>query len=100
MTIAEVNRAIESKRRVKEVEAQEKASYDYILADLVGRSIARVYSSSAKLPEISAVYPSLFNSQELEEKLAEKKASLSAARFKQFVTFHNNKRKAEEVEKN
>ena len=40
MTLAEFNRLIESKQRVQKVEAQEKATYDYILADLVGRSLA------------------------------------------------------------
>lgn len=36
MTLAEVIRAVESNRRVYKQKAQEKASYDYILADLIG----------------------------------------------------------------
>lgn len=99
MTVAELSRAINSKKRVKKIEAQEKASYDYILADLVGRSIARVYSSSAKLPQISEAYPTLFDSQELEQKKAEQRLEISAIRFKQFADFHNNKLKKVEVEK-
>lgn len=91
MTLAEFGRAMESKRRVEKQRAQEKASYDYILADLIGRSIGRIYSSSTKLPEISAVYPALFNSQEIEEQKAAKKAELSALRFKQFANSYNKK---------
>lgn len=100
MTLAEVNRAIASRNRVKKLEAQEKASFDYILADLIGRSVGRIYSSSTKLPEIAAVYPSLFNSQEVEEKRAEKKAELSALRFKQFAESFNKKFKKEEGKEN
>jgi hypothetical protein len=100
MTLAEVNRAIASRNRVKKLEAQEKASFDYILADLIGRSVGRIYSSSTKLPEIAAVYPSLFNTQEVEEKRAEKKAELSALRFKQFAESFNKKFKKEEGKEN
>jgi hypothetical protein len=91
MTIAEVNRAIASRKRVLKVEAQEKASYDYILADSIGRSIARIYSSSNTLPDIGTVYPTLFDSKELEEKRAAKKAELSALRFRQFADSYNRR---------
>lgn len=91
MTIAELQRAINSKIRVAKVEAQEKASYDYVLADLIGRSVGRLYSSSARLPEISSVYPTLFDSEEIQERKRAKQAELSAARFKQFANSHNNK---------
>lgn len=93
MTLAELERAIESKRRVKKIEAQEKASFDYILADLIGRSVGRIYSSATKIPEISEVYPSLFDSKVIEEKKQEQKAELSALRFKQFANSYNKKYK-------
>lgn len=100
MTIAELDRAIASKRRMEKLRAQEKASYDYILADLIGRSIARIHSSSNKMPEISEAYPSLFVASEIREKQQEKKAELSALRFKQFAASYNKKYKevAKEVE--
>ena len=60
MTIAEFDRAIASKKRVEKMRAQEQASFDYILADLIGRSIGRIYSSNTKLPELAEAYPSLF----------------------------------------
>ena len=73
------------------VEAQERATYDYILADLVGKSIARIYSSSATYPDLASVYPSLFDSPEIEQKRQEKKNELSALRFKQFAQSYNDK---------
>ena len=91
MTIAELERAIDSKKRVQKQQAQEKANYDYILADLIGRSISRIYNSSNKMPDISTVYPTLFDSQQIEEAKREKKMELSAVRFTQFAKFHNDK---------
>ena len=95
MTIAELARAIASKKRIQKQQAQEKASFDYILADLIGRSISRLYSSSATIPEIAEVYPSLFNSKEIEEKKQKKKDELSVLRFKQFAQSYNKKFKKE-----
>ena len=97
MTIAELSRATESIKRVEKVRLQEKATLDYLLGDLVGRSIARIYSSSAKYPEIAEIYPTLFDSQEIEEARAEKQAELSALRFRLFANSHNEKFK--EVQK-
>ena len=91
MSLAELNRAIESKIRVKKREEQERASYDYILADLIGRSVARIHSSSAKMPEIAVAYPTLFDTQELLERKREKEAELSALRFKQFAASYNKR---------
>lgn len=95
MTIAEVNRYIESRNRVRKFEEQEKATHNYILADLIGRSVARIYSSSNHMPEIHEVYPTLFNAKEIEDKRAEQKAELSALRFKQFAASFNKKFKEE-----
>lgn len=89
MTLAEVDRAIASRQRQQKQQAQEKASFDYILADLIGRSIGRIYSSSTTIPDINNVYPSLFDSKEVEEQRAAKKAELSALRFKQFADSFN-----------
>lgn len=91
MTLAELTRAIDSKKRIQKAEAQEKASMDYILADLIGRSIGRLYSSSANMPDINTVYPSLFDNQQIEEAKSKKQAELSAIRFKQFANIHNNR---------
>ena len=89
MTISELQRALESKARVKKLEAQEKATYDYILAELIGRSVSRIYSKSAKYPAISEVYPSLFDSEELQQKKEERLKELSVLRFKHFAENFN-----------
>jgi hypothetical protein len=91
MTIAEIERFIESKQRVRKIEAQEKASYDYIQAELIGRSIARLYSSSATFPPIHEVYPTLFDGKEIEAQKEEKILEASVIRFKQFAQSYNSK---------
>lgn len=91
MTLAELERLLASKRRLEKLKAQEKASFDYILADLIGRSISRVYNSSNKIPDISAVYPTLFDTKDIEEQKSIKKAELSALRFKQFADSFNRR---------
>ena len=93
MTIAELDRAIESKKRVEKSKAQEKASFDYILGDLIGKSISRIYSSSANYPDIATVYPTLFNSEEIQKQREEKQRELSVLRFKQFAHTYNKKYK-------
>lgn len=91
MTLAEVNRAANSKIRMTEIEDQKKASFDYILADLIGRSVSRIYSSSGKMPSLSEAYPSLFSKEKEEEVIQQKKNELSALRFKQFANSYNNR---------
>ena len=91
MTISEIQRAVNSKLKVKKIEAQEKATFDYTLANLFAKSMARLYSSSARLPEISEVYPTLFDSEAIKQQRQEKLAELSALRFKQFAQAHNKK---------
>ena len=91
MTLAEIERATKSKTRMMEIEDQKKASFDYILADLIGRSVSRVYSSSSKMPSLSEAYPSLFKKEEENKIIQQKKNELSALRFKQFAHSHNNR---------
>lgn len=91
MTIAEIERACASRLRNEKYRAREQATHNYILADLIGRSIGRLYSSSNSMPEISEIYPSLFDSKEIQEKKQEQKAELSALRFKLFAQSYNKK---------
>lgn len=97
MTLAEAIRAVESKKRIQRIEAQEKASYDYLLADLIGRSIARLQSSANRMPSLEEAYPTLFETAEIEEQKQQKQDEISAIRFKQFAQAFNSKYK--EVEK-
>lgn len=98
MTLAELDRAVESKRKIQKEELQLRASMDYTLADLIGRSIARLHSSSAQMPTMAEAYPALFSKEEEQEKIQEKKDELSALRIKQFTQSFNKRFK--EVGKN
>lgn len=93
MTLAELTRLLESKKRTLKEQAKERASYDYILADLVGRSISRVYNSSNKMPSIEEAYPTLFDAEAIQEQKATKQAELSALRFKMFAKSFNDRYK-------
>ena len=91
MSYAEIERYLSSRKRRMEAEERKKASFDYILADLMGRSISRIYSSSNKMPPISEVYPSLFSQEEEQAAMQKKKDELSALRIKQFAQAFNKK---------
>lgn len=90
-TLAELTRLIESKKRIQKREYQDRAYFDYALADMIGRSVARIHSSSNKLPDIAEVYPTLFDAEEAKMKRQEKKDELSVLRFKQFAQSYNKK---------
>lgn len=86
-----------SKRRALKIQQQERATFDHILADLIGRSVARIYSATATLPPKSEAYPSLFNADEENAQIEERRTQLSVLRFQQFAKSHN--RKMQEVSK-
>ena len=95
MTIGETKRAIESKRRVKKIEAQERATLDYIMADLIGRSVARIYSST-EFPKLEDVYPMYFEKEEIKQAEDEKRMQLSIDRFQAFAESFNKRFDAKE----
>jgi hypothetical protein len=99
MTPGEVVRFIESRNRVRRIEAQEKASYDYILAQLITKGVAITLGAKTTMPPIHEVYPELFDDlhKEQEEKINQQKIALSALRFKQFAQSYNNNLKNKEV---
>lgn len=99
MTPAEIERAVQSKERIRKIESQEKASYDYILANLIGKYVSIVLGSKEAFPQIDEVYPDLFKdmAQEQKEKIEEQKMELSALRFKQFAQSYNTNFKNKEV---
>lgn len=98
MTIAELERLLRSKNRVRKRELQEKATLDYTLADLIGKSVSRIYNANNTMPEIEEVYPTLFDSKELQIKRQEKQAELSAIRFKLFADSFNKSFKQKQKE--
>lgn len=98
MSIAELIRAVNSAKRRRREKERARANYDYTLADLIGRSVSRVYNSANTMPAISEVYPALFAAEEVTEETQKKQDELSAARFKQFAD-NFNKRFTKEVGK-
>lgn len=91
MTLAELERLFESKRRMKKQKAQEQAYFDYQLADLIGISVGRIYNKSTKMPSIEEAYPNIFDAKKMQEEKQKKQDALSAARFKQFAEAFNKK---------
>jgi hypothetical protein len=88
MSIAEIERAITAKKKAE----QRKASFDYVLADLIGRSVARAYNSENTMPTLAQAYPTLFDRQEEEIALQKARDELSVLRFKQFANSINKKK--------
>ena len=93
MTFAELDRLVDSKKRMEKYRAQERATYDYILAAMIGRAFAAGMDSKTKFPEIYEAYPSLFDKEERENQKREQSNQLSALRFKQFAQSYNKKYK-------
>jgi hypothetical protein len=93
MSFAEIERAAKSWQRKQRRELQEKAKLSHILADLIGHSVARIYSQNATMPSIYEAFPNLFEETETDkEQKAAAAAEISALRFMQFATAHNNKK--------
>jgi hypothetical protein len=101
MTPGEVTRAIESKNRIVKIEAQEKATYDYIQATLIIKGVSICLGDKSSFPTLQEAYPGVFAEvvKESEEKIQEQKMQLSALRFRQFAQSYNDKFKNKEVPK-
>lgn len=84
---------MESYKRQYKAKAREQAAMDYIQAEAIGKSVARIYSSSAKMPPIYDLYPSLFDSAEVKAQEQARRDELSVLRFKQFAQAHNERYK-------
>lgn len=92
MTLAELERAVASKRRIKKIEAREKAQYDHILGQLIGVACGKAFGSIKKeYPSLSDTYPSLFTEEEILKKKQEREAELRALKFKQFAESFNSR---------
>ena len=93
MTPKEVIRAVNSKVKVRRKKKKKKATYDYILAQLITKGISITLGAKDGFPEIQEVYKGVFDDviEEYEQKKMESKANVSAVRFKQFAQAFNNK---------
>lgn len=90
MTLREIDRAIGSKLRIREIEAQERATYDYIQATLIIRGVGITLGSNEEFPTIQQAYPGIFGEVAKQDEIQEKKDELSALRFRQFAQSYNN----------
>ena len=99
MTIAEIHRAVDSKIRVRKQDLQEKAYFDYTLANLIAKGVSKVLGDKSEYPAIEQVYTTIFEDviEERKEALEKKKIDLSALRFKQFAQTYNSNLKNKEV---
>lgn len=80
-----------------------QAQFDYMLANLIGVSVARIVSKEAEFPSIEKVYPTLFTAEEIseeEKKVKEEEAMItnSKNRFLEFALKHNARLKTKEEE--
>lgn len=82
---------VESAKRKEKRRLQEQALLLYRLGDLVGHSVARLYSNSAKYPELETAFPFCFDVEQKEEERAANQDKLSILRFKQFAKTFNKK---------
>lgn len=70
------------------------ASLQYTHADLIGASVSRLVSKSAKFPPLEKAYPSLFEPvmSEMEIQKQNRRTELSIARMKAYAEKHNARR--------
>lgn len=99
MTPGEVSRLVQSRAKVRRLEAQERATHDYILANLIIKGIGMTLGSKEKFPTVQEAYPGLFDepAEDKREEIAQQKMTLSALRFREFAQSYNNKFKDKEV---
>lgn len=78
-----------------------RAQFDYMLADLIGVSSARMMSNEVKFPALEDAYPGLFEKKPEEVKALEEeelRIQNSTNRFLEFAMKHNAKRRDKGVE--
>lgn len=73
----------------KEIELKQTASNVYILADLIGSSVSRLFGKGNKMPEIKKVYPSLFQTKQDNEP---EDWRIMKEKLLDFTEHHNNKK--------
>lgn len=91
MTIAELERAVKSWRRVEQQRAKETATHNYISALLIGKSVASYFSEEITMPPIEEIYPTLFTDNSKQVEKQNKQQELYALRFRQFANSYNKR---------
>ena len=96
-TLAQVTRYIESYNKQKQQEMEEKAYFDYQLANLIGMSVARLLSKDAKYPTFEKAYP-FINKDTKTEVDEEWEMEVQHNKIREWAEQMNKKFKADEVE--
>lgn len=93
MTLREIENYLKSRARVRKIEAQERASYDYIQATLIIKGVGIALGSKQEFPTIEQAYPGIFEDvvEQKQNEVQQKKDELSALRFRQFAQSYNKK---------
>ena len=78
-------------------ERQDRAFFDYQLSNLIGISVSRLFSSDSSLPDISDVYPGIFEPPS-EEELMNQEVMRMKARMLEYTEQHNAKKQLKEIE--
>lgn len=91
MTLAEIERAVASKNRIRKFEARERATYDYIHATLIIKGVGIALGSKEDYPSIELCYPGIFDEAKKQEEIKQKQEELSVLRFKQFAQAYNKR---------
>jgi hypothetical protein len=78
---------------MRKIEAQEKATYDYIQATLIIRGVGIALGSKEDYPTVEQSYPGIFEDmvEKQQQELQHKRDELSALRFRQFAQSYNKK---------
>lgn len=95
MTVAEIQRYLEGAAW----RLRTKAQFDYVLADLIGVSTARIVAKGASFPSIVEVYPSLFEEEMAVQQKEEQAMIQSQNRFLEFALKHNARMAEEGADK-
>lgn len=86
MTYGEITLVVKGWQEKEKRKQQEQAYHNYILADLVGASVARLMDKKAKFPKIHEVYPHLYDAPK------EKQAwEISKERMMKYALMQNKK---------
>ena len=96
-TIKQITRYVESYNKQQENQLQEKAFFDYQLANLIGMSVARLLSKDAKFPSFEKAYP-FINKEAKTEVDEEWEMEVQHNRLREWAEQINKKFKADEVE--
>lgn len=87
-TYGELISIIKAMNEKEMLRMKQEAMNTYILADLIGASVARLMDKNNKYPAIHEVYPSLFE----KPKPQQQDWQLTKARLLEYANAHNKKR--------